>query len=99
MLLLPFSVQRYHPLHPRIACTAKAALLWSCLQFVDFHPCGYGLVGEQPLAVNDACRVLGEQGRQRTVGEVKPQQLAPEVHRRADRPGRHAVGYWLRNTA
>jgi hypothetical protein len=35
---------------------------------------------EQPLALNDACRVPGEQAWQRAVGEVHPKQLAPEVH-------------------
>ena len=55
------------------------------------QPCGDGLVGEQPLALNDACRVLSKQGWQRAVGKVKPQQLTPEVHRVANRPRRQLV--------
>ena len=55
------------------------------------QPCGDGKVREQSLALEDACRVLGEQGWQRAVGEVHSQQLAPEVDRVANGSRRQLV--------
>ena len=55
------------------------------------QPCGDGKVRDQSLALDDTCRVLGEQGWQRAVGEVHSQQLAPEVDRVANGSRRQLV--------
>ncbi|MNX67635.1 hypothetical protein D3C86_987760 [compost metagenome] len=54
-------------------------------------PFRHRLPGEQPLAAQDACHMLGKRLRQSTVGEVQAQHLAPEVHRCADGSRRQLI--------